>query len=271
MKYKTQRKAYLKYPAQLPPDFIVLTPSPYSARGASNANKRKGLDYAPIALPIPDLPNMVSQQKYGNISGALNNVIASTLGNVYTGIDPANGAFDADAMVERIRQSTENMVAPVVREQGAALAGHLSGINGPMFQTLASGEITNPGIELLYSGPTLRTFAMNWTFAPKDAREAEDVHEIVRRLKQHHLPSKNDNAPGMLQVPSVFDIKIMVNGKEAEFYQKFFTCSLESIAVKQDSGGYHFTLPNGEPVLSGMSLVFREQKITTADDFSENI
>ena len=75
----------------------------------------------------------------------------------------------------------------------------------------------------------------------------------------------------MLTVPNLFKIDLYVDRKKAEFYQKYFKCALESISVKQDSAGQHITLPSGEPVISSMSLVFREIKITTAEDFENNI
>lgn len=280
----------LRYPLEIggsQKDYMMINSYDYEARGKAGAEQSTGMNegiHSPsnmlLKLPIPELPNMVSRQGYGKISGALKNAIATGVGAAYHQIDNAvindNGnldGFDVGGIAEQLRAQINGQggASPIVREVAAGMAATMMGINGPMFQSLATGEITNPNIELLYSGPTLRQFAMNWTFAPKNSDEALECYNIVRELKRAHLPSTNGAGKGMLKVPQYFTIKMFVDGKEAAFYQKFAPCFLESISIRQNSNGSHITLPNGEPAVTSMSTVWREIKITTREDFEDNI
>ena len=266
-------------------DYMVIQSFDYEARGNAAAGESTNLNEGAnppgnllVKLPIPDLPNLISKQKYGQLEGALNNAIATGLGSAYAEVDESlrqggTGNIDVGGIAERLRSQIDAQGGggPIVREFAAGLAGGLIGTNGPMFQSLATGEITNPQIELLYAGPTLRTYSMNWSFAPKSQDEAVAVYEIVRELKKAHLPSIAGANKGMLKVPQYFTLKMFVDAKEAEFYQKFAPCFLEAISIKQNSNGNHITLPNNPPAASSISLVWREIKILTADNFENNI
>lgn len=270
---------FLRYPQEAVEDTLVIHISRYKPRTKrGDTNLGQGIigdpayrdpAIATIKLPVPDLPNMVSQQKYGQISGAFNNVLATGLAQAYDAIaDGRADNIDVNSIAATVRAQASDAGGPVLRELTAAVAGNLVGITGPMFQSLASGEISNPNIELLYNGPTLRSYSMNWTFAPKSAEEAENVYEIFRVMKQAHLPSKNG---GMLKVPHIFDMEVRLGEGSNKYYQKFFSSALEAISIKQDSSGSHITLPNGAPVISQMSCVFKEIRVTTAEDFEDNI
>lgn len=269
----------LRYPMEALEDFLSITIHEYRARtsrpgidlGKGNLGDFLGPPVGTIVLPIPELPNLTSQQKYGNISGAFNNVLATGLGEAYDAIADSvegGGQIDVGGIAARVKEQAQNAGGPVLKELTAAVAGNIVGITGPMFQSMASGEISNPNIELLYNGPTLRSFSMSWSFAPKSSVEAAEVFEIFRLMKKSHLPQKNG---GMLKVPHLFQIKVITNGKEARHYQKFFPAALEAISIKQDSAGAHITLPEGQPVISQMSCVWKELRVLTADDYQDVI
>ena len=266
----------LRYPSETPPDFMTITAHKYSSRTQTGAGgDRAGAAEGAVVLPIPDLPNIVSQQKYGAINGALNNLLATGLGEAYSAIDGAltNGEEIDDgkisAIAERVRQGAQG--GPVLRELAANAAGSIVGLNGTQFQALATGEVTNPQMELLYAGPTLRSYAFNWTLVPKNAKEAQNITDIIKFLKQHHLPKGNGRGPGMLQVPSVFKIGTHIQRGNGRHYQKYFTSVMEGISVKQNATGQHMTLPGGEPLATNLSCVFKEIYITTREDFQNNI
>jgi hypothetical protein len=274
----------LKYPSESLQDFISIQASDYvSRRGARPPLVEAGNaigNYVPgppagaaIILPLPDLPNMASQQKYGPMSGALNSVLAGGLSEAYRAISDSvdagsAGNIDVGDIAGRLSAQFAQQGGPVAREVASAVAGAVVGVNGAQFQTLASGEITNPNIELLYSGPSLRSYSMSWTLAPKNATEANNVYQIIRQLKRHHLPSKTS---GMLRVPKVFQLTTHIKGKPSNRYQMYKPCVLEAFSVKQDATGQHMTLPDGSPVVTSISCVWKEINITTSEDFENNL
>ena len=267
--------ANVKYPQEALPDYMILTAHTYTPRNDRVAREVLGPAVATIRLPIPDLPTMVSSQKYGPISGALNDALFTALGQGYEAIDTAatsgnTAGVDVESIAQQLQERVKGQVGPVLREMAAGAAGSLMGINSIQFQSGATGQFSNPQIELLYAGPTLRAFPFSWTLAPKSETEAASVKEIIRRFKYHSLPQGNAGA-GMLKTPDVWSLKFYVQDRESPAYQKIFTCALESVSVKQNAAGSHLTTTDGQPLVTTISTTFKEIKIRTTADYETDI
>ena len=273
-----------QYPTDRPKDFIQLSAYRYQARpnrtGGANNQRADALanPVLDIYLPFTDPGNLVSAQRFGQLQGALNNAGATALAAGYDSVlSSINGG--GGKTIEEIKAAISNQqgqLQPVLEETASALAGEIVGTTGPAFQGYATGRVSNPNIELLWQGGSLRTYTMNWSLAPKSEKEAQQCYEIVRALKRYHLPEsgnadRDSRSGGYLKVPHVWQVRMYVDGTEAEFYQKYFTSFLESVSVRQDSAGSHITLPNGAPVISGIGLVFKEINQTVSEDFLEHI
>jgi hypothetical protein len=268
----------LRYPQELPDDFFTITAHEYSSRirgGSGGSGSRAGAPIGHIILPMPDLPNLLSTQQYGEIRGAARNLLASGLGIFYDQGDRAltagsTAGLNTGDIANQVTELTQGAKGPVLREIAAGAMGAMVNLSATQFQAMATGEVTNPQVELLYKGPQLRSFTLNFTMAPKNSTEAESVFEIIKFLKQNHLPKgPGRDQPGMLKIPKIFKCKAVVQGKD--HYQHYFEAVLEGMSVKQNSAGTHITLPGGEPVVTQMSLAFKEIFVTTADDFESNI
>ena len=68
----------------------------------------------------------------------------------------------------------------------AYFAGQAVGAN--VF-TRATGTVVNPNLELLFSGPRLRTFQFNFTLTPRSEEEATMVRKIIKFFKRTSAPS----------------------------------------------------------------------------------
>ena len=275
MAYKkatTREGQVYRYPREYNPDHMVLSAHKYRPRGRGRSPDQDAAESAPlcsIILPIPGLPTVSSSQSYGEMRGALNSAMAGALAAGYNivgdRINNINGGVDSAA--EALKNSLMGGGGAVVAEEAARIAASLSGISNPYaFQALADGEITNPLVELLYNGPSLRQYGFNWTFSPKNQEESQLILDIVNKIKFHHLPEKRG---GMLKVPDVWKISIQIQGEESKFYQKFFTAALAGVSYTQDSGGNHITTPDGAPVASSLQLSFKEIKTITRDDYAD--
>ena len=64
------------------------------------------------------------------------------------------------------------------------------GANVSTEQLLArqSGQIFNPNLELLFNGPTLRSFSFSFKMTPRSAQEARQCKNIIRSFKQNMAP-----------------------------------------------------------------------------------
>ena len=145
----------------------------------------------------------------------------------------------------------------------------------------ATGGVTNPMIELIYSSPKLRTFQFEFFFYARDEKEAYSVQKIIDRFRFHQSPELQgglDSQMGLLIPPSEFDIKFFYAGRQNPNIPPIGTCVLEQIQVNFAPKGWTAYESIGEnsaalgrtgmPVAIQMSLQFKETTIITKEDFN---
>ena len=136
------------------------------------------------------------------------------------------------------------------------------------------GRSTNPYMEVLFGGPELRTFTYNFTFAPRNKEEQDEVREIIKLFRFHQAPELRSSTSMFMGLPSEFDIHYMYqpfNGSEARenpFYNKIATCVLQSVNVDYTPGAVN-SHDNGAPVVIKMGLNFLETEMITKDHVIE--
>ena len=113
-------------------------------------------------------------------------------------------------------------------EVAAYFAGQAVGKN--VF-TRTTGKIMNPNLELLFSGPALRTFNYNYQFTPREDREAKEIRSIIKFFKKNMAPIRKGKL--FLESPNVFKLKyIFKNGGQHPFLNKIKLCALQSFNVQ---------------------------------------
>jgi hypothetical protein len=145
----------------------------------------------------------------------------------------------------------------------------------------AIGGVLNPMLELIYQSPRFREFQFDFTFYPRDEKEALNVQNIIERLRYHQapdLPTLNGaSSSAILIPPSEFDIKFYYGGSQNPNLDTIGTCVLTGINVNYAPNGFQaYELPtNSNPTLGGtgmpvainLQLNFRETVILTKKDF----
>ena len=84
------------------------------------------------------------------------------------------------------------------------------------------GQATNPYMEVLFDSMAFRNFTYNFTFAPKNAQERDDVQDIIKLFRFHMAPELK----GAQQCAS-----------ENNFYSKIATCVLKDVTVDYTPNG----------------------------------
>ena len=84
-------------------------------------------------------------------------------------------------------------------------------------------------MEVLFDKMELRTFSYQFTFAPKNKQETEDVQKIIALFRFHMSPELKGSQNRFLTLPSEFDIHYMYQDQagqasENDFYNKIATC-----------------------------------------------
>ena len=141
--------------------------------------------------------------------------------------------------------------------------------NGLIVRT--QGAILNNNTELLFSGPSLRSFSFQFMFYPRSSPEAKMVKKIIRAFKQS-MSVKRDASSLLLKAPHTFAISYMTAGQSAHPYlNSFKECALTSCGVEYTPDGTYMTYGNGggEKSMTAyrLSLVFQELEPIFDDEY----
>jgi hypothetical protein len=131
----------------------------------------------------------------------------------------------------------------------------------------AFGNATNPYMEVLFQNVGMRTFTYNFTFAPRNEDERDDVQKIIKMFRFHMLPELKGQNERYMTLPSTFDIHYMYQwtdeeAHENDFYNKIATCVLAACNVDYAPGGVR-SFKDGSPTQITMSLEFQETEMLT--------
>jgi hypothetical protein len=140
-----------------------------------------------------------------------------------------------------------------------------------------AGIVPNSNLELLFQGPTLRSFGFNWRMSPRSADEARNVKRIIRMFKQGSAPRKVNSQSGagaaslFLGTPNVFKLSYKTGSEEISGLNKFKICALVNMSVVYAPDGQWAAYDKGQPVSLTMSLNFQEIEPVYESDYQEGV
>ena len=128
----------------------------------------------------------------------------------------------------------------------------------------------NNNLELLFSGPSLRTFNYNFRFTPRDESEANEIRKIVKFFKKAMAPIRSEMKM-FLESPHVFKLKyIFKNGDQHPFFNKIKTCACTNFSVQYAPDGSYMTYDDGSMTSYTVSLSFGELNPIYNEDIDES-
>ena len=141
-----------------------------------------------------------------------------------------------------------------------ALGGNVSAADILARQT---GQIFNPNMELLFNGPTLRSFNFSFKMTPRSPSEAQECKNIIRSFKSNMAPkTKNTGTLGgsgmFLKTPNVFELRYKKGNGDHPFLHKFKQCFLTNVSVNYTGEGVYTTYDDATPVSMQIDLSFKE-------------
>ena len=149
------------------------------------------------------------------------------------------------------------------------------GINVDSSQMIArsTGTAINPNLELLFSGPKLRTFQFVFNFAPNEADEAQEVRGIMRMFREGMLPHNASTGDKLfLGAPDVFRLSYKNKTKRIKSLNIFKICALTACEINftpdNQYQSYEDVAAVSMPVRSTMKLTFTELSPIFADDYT---
>jgi len=250
-------------------DEIFLTPnskyqnSKYGQMGGVSATYKTTTRITDsVALYLP--PNVQD-----NTSAGYNDAATGIVGLVAAG----GGQFleamrrnDYQAAAKQLIGGVKAISEEALRVAGGAFVDTLANTEGSAdLANMAFGQATNPYMEVMFDSMALRTFTYNFTFAPRNADERDDVQDIIKLFRFHMAPELKGAQHRFLTLPSTFDIHYMYQhskdyAAENNFYSKIATCVLEGVSVDYTPNGVK-SFQDGSPTQITMSLSFKETEL----------
>jgi hypothetical protein len=270
------------------------TPAGAILRASSYQPTKKGTPQATISLFLPETLVASYDSSYSDISLTEELGIAGIVGN---------------AMADASKQGIKNMVTPYATDIAARTAGKIGSSKLGMGQSVgaalsqAAGVVTNPQMQLLYRGISLRTFQLEFILTPKSPQEAKTVKDICDSFAFFSLPGQAGAQTGSsgqyLTPPQIFSIQFKFLGENTVFGNiqnvissaltnsglgflttgtkdisgappaKLFTindCVLENVNVDYAPNGWA-AYNDGYPVQTRLTLQFKETQMLTKENF----
>jgi len=243
--------------------------------GSLNFLRTTKLTTDAIALYMPDTLQYTYAQSYDQLA----------LGSELAGQALAGGKSVYDAFqsgnAEGIGAIGKTAAEIAKQKAGTGVAKLLGSEQTGQAILAATGRVQNPMLEMVYKSPNFRTFQFDFTFYPRDEREALEVQRILERLRFHQAPELMPNAGGFLIPPSEFDIKFYNSGKENPNIPQIATCVLVSLDINYAPNGWSAYETPGEnnpslgrtgmPVSIQATLQFQEMTYLTKADFRSDL
>ena len=253
-------------------DFLQVTAKKYkpnSFAGAEgmvqDADDRNMASVGSVYLPMqPGLAESSNVNWGGETLNALEAAAANIAGSTVKGA--SKGLVEAG---KQLRDSSGDAFNSLLGKGGitgddvaAFFAGEAVGKN--VF-TRTTGKIMNPNLELLFSGPALRTFNYNYQFTPREDREAKEIRSIIKFFKKNMAPIRKGKL--FLESPNVFKLKyIFKNGGQHPFLNKIKLCALQSFNVQYTPDGSYMTYDDGSMTSYTASMTFQELNPVYSDE-----
>lgn len=132
-----------------------------------------------------------------------------------------------------------------------------------------AGSPINPKVEVLFANTFQREFAFEFLFSPSNAKEANDLENIIRTIRFHAAPEYKLGSNQFFWLPpSEFDLTfyyVDLNGniQENTKIPRINTCVLKQIDVSYAPSGAYSTFYDGNPVQIRMLLRFIETEVNS--------
>ena len=223
-----------------------------------------------VALYLP--PN-VQDTTTASYTGAATGVIGAAAAGAF-GIAKNMANSDYEAAAQGLVDSAKAMVGEAAIRAATELAEGLTGSEGTRgLINKAFGQADNPYMEVLFDKMELRTFSYQFTFAPKNKQETEDVQKIIALFRFHMAPELKGEANRFLTLPSEFDIHYMYQDQagqasENDFYNKIATCVCTGCEVNYTPDGVK-SFEGGAPTKITMKVSFQETELLTKERVNE--
>lgn len=158
----------------------------------------------------------------------------------------------------------------LLRAGASGLPKAAGGPNVKDVMEAVSRKVANPYKEQLFKSMGMRQFGYDYTFMPKNPREARNVLNILRIFKRNMHPEM-DKSKLFLVYPSEFSIVYYYKEGENPYLNKISSCVLTKMDVKFGDDRDFTTFRGGFPTIINMRLQFLELEMLTGERVDNDV
>jgi hypothetical protein len=147
-------------------------------------------------------------------------------------------------------------------------------VSTPGLLSRTVGGAINNNVELLFNGPTLRSFTFTFRLTPREKKEAESIKKMIRMFKTEMHPSLSP-AELFLLAPNIFKLKYMAKGSGEDKYHPYLNrikmCALKDFSVSYTPDGSYMTYAeNSSMTAYELSMTFAEISPIYKQDYTDS-
>ena len=177
-------------------------------------------------------------------------------------------AGDTDALIDAASMGL------TVKATSSAMGIFGANVSPEQLLARSSGQIFNPNLELLFNGPSLRSFSFSFKMTPRSAQEARQCKLIIRSFKQNMAPKTGGDTIGgsaiFMKTPNLFELRYRKGNSDHPFLNKFKQCFLTNVAVNYTGEGVYATYDDATPISMQLDLQFKEIEPIYFDDYAQS-
>ena len=175
-----------------------------------------------------------------------------------------------EAILQGGGATLERVLGEAVTGIASALPG-VGDVRGAIDKSM--GRALNPFNEQVFRSVPFREFPFPFVFAPKNRKEMENVHKIIKLLKFHMLPEFSNKTYSAFLSPSEFQITYMYRSKMNSYIPLVSRCVLTSMEVDYANEGAFHTFREDDkgaaPVITKVTCSFSETEIMTKETIAQ--
>ena len=282
-KGKTVGFPNLQYPSETAPYYMKFDFADYTRINHLEPSTFQPLQT--IVLPLPDgsgLNDATSANwgtaDLGMTGAAINNIggLNSIINSFTKGAESSPGGM-GDRFVAGTRAIVQN---DATQDLAAYLIDQLARNSGSEFTNAViigeqgAGAAINPGMSAYFQGINFRSFAFNWTFAPKTASESETIRNIINTFKARSLPTFSGTTSLLFNYPAVVKPSFHLSTLDPNGLgiTAFKQCVIRDVTVRFSPQGEapSFYSTSAAPVFIALSISLQEIEYMMANDYDPN-
>ena len=205
----------------------------------------------------------------GEAIGNADSLGAAVTGGLEAGKDALTGIKGSEGVLSGAKTYLTNSLT-------ASALGALGGnVSAAELLARSTGQMFNPNMELLFNGPTLRSFRFSFKFTPRNAKEAEQVRLIIRTFKSNMAPKVDQSTQIsgnslFIKTPNVFELRYRRGIQDHPFLHRFKQCFLTDVSVNYTGEGVYATYDDSTPISMQMDLSFKEIEPVYNTDYEDS-